>query len=158
DQTRCLHLVASAGRSLVTPSETWTRIHGAFRRMPLGARKIGQIAARETPIWIPDVRKDSAWIARPERARAEDIRSFAGHPLIFRRELLGVLAVFSREEIDADTHGWLRVFAAQASMAIANARAFTELRTSQASLARVTRLLTIGELTASIAHEVSQPL
>jgi signal transduction histidine kinase len=158
DQTRCLHLVASAGRPLVAPSETWARIDGAFRRMPLGARKVGQIAVRGESIWIPDVREDSTWIAHPEWVRSEGIHSFAGHPLIFRGELLGVLGVFSREEIDAETFGWLRAFAAQASMAIANAHAFAELRTSQESLARVTRLLTIGELTASIAHEVTQPL
>ena len=158
DQTRCLQLVASAGRPLDAPPETWSRIDGAFRRMPLGVRKVGQIAVRGEPIWIPDISKDSTWIVRPEWASAEGIRSFAGHPLIFRGELLGVLAVFRREEIDAETFGWLRAFAAQASMAIANAHAFAELRTSQESLARVTRLLTIGELTASIAHEVNQPL
>jgi signal transduction histidine kinase len=158
DQTRCLHLVASAGRPLVASPETWARIDGAFRRMPFGARKVGQIAARAEPIWIPDIREDSTWIARPEWARSERICSFAGHPLTFRGELLGVLAVFRREEIDAETCGWLRTFAAQASMAIANAHAFAELRASQASLAHVTRLLTVGELTASIAHEVNQPL
>jgi signal transduction histidine kinase len=158
NQTSCLHLAASAGRPLAAPPETWARIDGAFRRMPFGARKVGQIAARREAIWIPDVRNDSTWIADPEWARAERIRSFAGHPLVFRGELLGVLAVFRREEIDAEACGWLRTFAAQASMAIANANAFAELRASQASLARVTRLLTVGELAASIAHEVNQPL
>jgi PAS domain S-box-containing protein len=33
-----------------------------------------------------------------------------------------------------------------------------ELRNTQAELARMTRVMTIGQLTASIAHEVSQPL
>jgi PAS domain S-box-containing protein len=33
-----------------------------------------------------------------------------------------------------------------------------ELRNTQAELARITRVMTIGQLTASIAHEVSQPL
>jgi PAS domain S-box-containing protein len=37
-------------------------------------------------------------------------------------------------------------------------RAEEELRNSQAELARMTRVMTIGQLTASIAHEVSQPL
>jgi PAS domain S-box-containing protein len=37
-------------------------------------------------------------------------------------------------------------------------RAQEELRTAQAELARITRVMTIGQLTASIAHEVSQPL
>ncbi len=37
-------------------------------------------------------------------------------------------------------------------------QAEAELRESQATLAHVTRLTTIGELTASIAHEINQPL
>src|SRR5262245_44517871 len=42
DQTRCLHLAASAGRSL-DGAEEWTRLDGDFRRIPLKARKIGFI-------------------------------------------------------------------------------------------------------------------
>lgn len=38
DQSRCLHLVASAGRSRTEPPEAWTRIDGSFRRIPLGVR------------------------------------------------------------------------------------------------------------------------
>jgi PAS domain S-box-containing protein len=37
-------------------------------------------------------------------------------------------------------------------------RAQEELRTTQAELAHVNRVMTMGELTASIAHEVNQPL
>ncbi len=37
-------------------------------------------------------------------------------------------------------------------------RSEAELRNSQAELARMTRAMTIGQLTASIAHEVNQPL
>src|SRR5207249_4498886 len=45
EQSQCLHLVASGGRSAVTPSAEWTRLDGAFRRIPFGARKVGRIAA-----------------------------------------------------------------------------------------------------------------
>src|SRR5438874_6658414 len=34
DRSHCLHLVASAGRSAVTPATAWTRLDGAFRRIP----------------------------------------------------------------------------------------------------------------------------
>jgi C4-dicarboxylate-specific signal transduction histidine kinase len=37
-------------------------------------------------------------------------------------------------------------------------RAETALRTTQAALARASRIMTVGELTASIAHEINQPL
>ena len=47
DQTRCLHLVASAGSE-----EDWSRLNGAFRRIPLSARKAGEIGAGGAPILI----------------------------------------------------------------------------------------------------------
>lgn len=37
-------------------------------------------------------------------------------------------------------------------------RAEQALQESQAALARVARIVTMGELTASIAHEINQPL
>jgi transcriptional regulator with GAF, ATPase, and Fis domain len=128
DQTRCLHLVASAGRSRAEPPEAWTRTNGDFRRIPLGTGgKVGQIGMTGKSIWLPDIHLDYRWIARPEWARSESIRSFAGHPLVFRGEVLGVLGIFDRNEIDETVFGWLHTFAAQAAVAIANARAFGEL-------------------------------
>ena len=128
DQTRCLHLAASAGNPRLETLESWARTDGDFRRMPLAtARKVGQIATTGEGLLIEDIEQDSAWIARPEWARAEGIRSFAGHPLAFRGEVLGVLAVFCREGLGAASFEQLRAFAAQAAVAIANARAFAEV-------------------------------
>src|ERR1041384_1830430 len=41
-KARCLHLVASAGQSH-TDGRQWNATDGAFRRFPLGVRKIGRI-------------------------------------------------------------------------------------------------------------------
>jgi transcriptional regulator with GAF, ATPase, and Fis domain len=127
DQTQCLHLVASAGAPSKTSGEDWSRLNGAFRRFPLNVRKIGRIGATGDPILIKDIQKEGEWIARPEWAAQEGIRSFAGQPLIFRDEILGVLAIFSRERLDEQEFGWLRVFADHVAVAIANARAFEEI-------------------------------
>ena len=59
--------------------------------------------------------------------RHESIACFAGQPLVFRDETLGVLAVFRRAPINEQEFGWLRMFANQAAAAVANARAFSEL-------------------------------
>ncbi len=127
DQTRCLHLVASAGNPRNEPQQRWSRIDGDFRRFPLGVRKVGRIAATGESLLVAEIERDAAWIARPEWARTEGIRSFAGHPLVFRGEVLGVLAVFCREGIGSERFEQLRGFAAQAAVAIANSRAFAEL-------------------------------
>ena len=52
-RVRCLHLAASAGRSRVDGTE-WTGIEGAFRRIPLGVRKIGQVGSSGKSFLIED--------------------------------------------------------------------------------------------------------
>jgi formate hydrogenlyase transcriptional activator len=123
-QARCLHLVASAGRSQVDAEADWTTIDGAFRRFPLGVRKIGRIAESGAALHIEDVRDDSPWIARPEWVRAEGIRAFAGHPVTHHGETLGVLGVFLRTPLVEESADWLRMLAQQIGASIANARAF----------------------------------
>jgi transcriptional regulator with GAF, ATPase, and Fis domain len=127
DQSRCLHLAASSGRSLAEPGVDWTRTEGDFRRFPLGVRKVGQIAATATPLLVADTAQQSEWIVRPEWASREQIRCFAGQPLVFGQETLGVLAVFSRVELSEIDFRWLRLFADQAAITIINARAFEEI-------------------------------
>ncbi|MEK0450406.1 MAG: hypothetical protein RL088_2674 [Verrucomicrobiota bacterium] len=126
EQTRCLHLVASAGNSETADTDL-TRTDGAFRRFPLGGRKIGTIAKTGQPMLLPGVRGDEAWIADREWFDRERIQTFAGHPLVFRGEVLGVLAIFDRLILDSTDFEWLRVFADHAAVSIANARAFEEI-------------------------------
>jgi transcriptional regulator with GAF, ATPase, and Fis domain len=133
DQARCLHLVASAGRSL-DGTEDWARLSGDFRRIPLGIRKVGHIGATGSPVLLGDIASDTHWAPRTEWIARESIRSFAGHPLIFRGETLGVLGVFSRTPLDDDAFEWLRMFANHAAVSIANARAFAEIERLRAHL------------------------
>ena len=126
DQTRCLHLSASAGKPLDGRVD-WTRLDGAFRRFPLGVRKIGRIGENGTGILIEDVARDHEWIARTDWARHERIVSFGGQPLIFNGEILGVLGVFNRDPCDHRAFAWLRTFADHAAIAIAHARALNRI-------------------------------
>jgi transcriptional regulator with GAF, ATPase, and Fis domain len=73
-----------------------------------------------------DLATDPA-IHRPAWAKSEGIVAFAGQPLIFKGETLGVLAVFSRAHIGQGQFEWVRTFADHAAVALANARAFEEL-------------------------------
>jgi transcriptional regulator with GAF, ATPase, and Fis domain len=131
----CLHLVASKGRSVLDPRATWDRLDGAFRRFPLGVRKVGQIAETGEPLEIPDLSPAPPdWVARPEWIRAEEIAGFGGQPLIHRGQVLGVLAVFARGSIGAECMGWLRTIADHAAAAIATARAFEEIEQLRAKL------------------------
>jgi transcriptional regulator with GAF, ATPase, and Fis domain len=127
DQDRCLHLTASEGRNL-KGEKVWTGLDGRFGRFPIGVRKVGHVAKSGEAIHLDDLMKrESAWIADPEWIQAERINGIAAHPLKFQDDVLGVIAVFSRKNISKENFEWLRVFAEQASIAIANARAFEEI-------------------------------
>jgi transcriptional regulator with GAF, ATPase, and Fis domain len=135
DRTECLHLVASAGRSRVDPEADWSRRDGAFRRFPLGVRKIGTIAQSEEPLRLEDVAAESSWIVRPEWVRDEGIVAFLGQPVIAAGFVRGVLAVFLREPLADESADWLRMLSQQIGASIANAEAFAEIERLQRQLA-----------------------
>ena len=134
NQAQCLHLVASAGAPLDSPGEDWSFLEGQYRRIPLGHRKVGEIGKTGKSILIADNAAETEWIGRPEWARREGVRAFAGYPLVSRGEILGVLAVFSREALCQQDFEWLRIFADQVAVAITNARAFEKIRQSEKAL------------------------
>jgi transcriptional regulator with GAF, ATPase, and Fis domain len=130
DRSSCLHLSASAGTSLT--GEHWSQLDGTFRRVPFGNARMDfcpspvRAIATDRAGQLLHVSACSQW-AHPEWIQRETIESFAGHPLVFRDETLGVLGVFRRALINEQEFGWLQVFANQAAAAVANARAFSEL-------------------------------
>lgn len=123
----CLHLVASAGRSSCDATVDWNRVDGKFKRFPMGNRKVGHIAATGQPVVVESIPDDSQWIAYPEWAKAEKINGFAGHPMRFHGEILGVLAVFTKTRITQSALDILNIIANHAATAIANARAFEQI-------------------------------
>ena len=128
DQERCLHLKASEGRPTNPLSgHKWYRMDGDFRRFPLGIRIIGRIGATGQSEHLLDTAGDNEWIGRDDWLRREGIRSFVGHPLRFRGEVLGVLGVFTREQLGPEEVAWLRLFADHAAVAISNARALEQI-------------------------------
>ncbi len=130
----CLHLVASAGHSVAEDDADWSRTDGAFRRFALGSRKVGWIAATGKPVEVNNVEHDSKWIARPDWAHREKILGFGGQPLLYKGEVLGVLAVFTRILLEHEELVWMRMIADHAATAIVNARAFEQIHRLQDQL------------------------
>jgi transcriptional regulator with GAF, ATPase, and Fis domain len=165
-----LHLVASAGRpfSLQYRNEDWSRRNGEFHKISLGRGKVGTIGSSAEPILIKRIEDDYKWILKPEWARTEGLRSFAGHPLIFRNEIVGVVAVFSHDPLDENEFEWLRVFGAALAAAICNSRDFdrleiyqkrldsenTYLREEVAAISGATRLLGDSEAIRRVVERI----
>ena len=135
NQTQCLHLVASMAKPTSEASgEAWHRMDGDFQRFPLNVRIIGRIGATGRSEHRLDTTADEEWIGRDDWLQHEGIRTFVGHPLQFRGKILGVLGVFTREQLGTEKAAWLRLFADHAATAIANARAFEEIERLQGQL------------------------
>jgi PAS domain S-box-containing protein len=89
-----LELQASAGM--------YTHIDGGHSRVPVGELKIGLIARQRQPHLTNDVPNDPR-VSDKEWARRERMVAFAGYPLTIEDRLVGVMAMFSREELARDT-------------------------------------------------------
>ena len=114
-RSNCLHLRASSGLS--------THLDGEHRRIPIGALKIGHIAASRNPVCTNDVVNDER-IPNKQWLRENGLCAFAGYPLIFKEELLGVLAMFSQRIIHEDDFDRLGTVALQAAIAVKNAQLY----------------------------------
>ncbi|MEG4840424.1 GAF domain-containing protein [Microcoleus sp. B9-D4] len=94
EEGNVLELQASAG--------IYTHIDGAHSRIAVGEFKIGLIALERQPHITNSVKEDPR-IKDKEWAAREGMVAFAGYPLIVDNQLLGVIAMFARQELNEST-------------------------------------------------------
>jgi predicted ATPase/signal transduction histidine kinase len=140
--------------------------------LPLG---IFMTVARTRRRVLLDDACGSSEFAQDRDVTQRGLRSVLCMPLLKQSELVGILYVENNLISGAFTEEkttLLEVFASQAAISLENARLYAdciqsnslrevaekELRDSREELARVASLTTMGQLVASITHEVSQPL
>lgn len=86
---------------------------------------------------------------------------FAVAPLIASDRVLGVVVadnLFNHQPIDDEDVQLLATLSHQAGLAIANAKAYTELQRTQQELVRAEKMATVGEMAARVSHEIRNPL
>jgi transcriptional regulator with GAF, ATPase, and Fis domain len=133
DRTQCLHLAASAARPLGGVPVLHSNLLGSFRRIPIGAFKVGTVAKTGATVVVSDPAHDPN-IKRPEWVASERILAFAGQPLVTRGELLGVLGVFLRVSITPAGLDILHILANHLAAAMSTARAFDQIETMRRRL------------------------
>lgn len=119
----------------------------------------GRVWSSKRPAWIRDVTLDDNF-PRSVLARKSGLKAAFALPIISGDEVIAVIEFFLREPQDEDDR-LVKVVAgvaAQLDLAIERKLAEEQLRRTQGELAHVSRVTTMGELAASIAHEVNQPL
>jgi PAS domain S-box-containing protein len=131
-----LELRASAGQ--------YTHLNGPHSRIAVGDLKIGKIAQDLEPQLTNDVQHDPR-ISDHAWARREGMVSFAGYPLLVGERAVGVMAMFARHPLGAET---LDAFK---SVADAVALAIEQGRTRQALLQRERQFETLANSIPQLA-------
>ena len=119
----------------------------------------GRVWFNREPAYIPDIVRDADFVRAPIAAR-EILHAGFGVPILLGGDVLGVMEFFSHEirQPDRDLLAMMATIGSQIGQFIERKQAEEALRHAQAELAHVTRVATLGEMSASIAHEINQPL
>jgi PAS domain S-box-containing protein len=148
--------------------ETWSPATAARPGFELATRAIsfgpgmglpGRVWSSGGPVCIRDVALDPE-LPRAKSAAKEGLHAAFAFPVMLKSGIVGVIELFSREVRDAD-RGLLQMMAAigsQVAQFIERTRAEDALRDAREQLAQASRIATVAELSATIAHEINQPL
>ena len=151
---RCVELWHKA--SIEVPE--FERVSREFTFVP-GLGLPGRVWSSLEPEYIPDVVSDENF-PRGSIAEREGLHSAFGFPILLGGDVLGVIEFFSREirQPDQELLNMLAAIGSQISHFIERKRAEGAFRKSQMQLAHANRVATVGQLSASINHEVNQPI
>ena len=119
----------------------------------------GRVWSSHEPAYIPDVVHDANF-PRASIAAREGLHAAFAFPIMLGGDVLGVMEFFSHEirRPEQELLNMMATLGSQIGQFIERKQAEDALHHAQAELAHVTRVATLGEMTASIAHEINQPL
>jgi transcriptional regulator with GAF, ATPase, and Fis domain len=125
----CLHLSVEGGAVPHKPGEPATPI-------PVGTGDLGQVAA--AGLGVARQKSDADWeqVADPAWLMGENIEGFAVTPIVFKEEVLGVIVAYLRHEMRGESLPYWQVFGSYIGAAVANARAFEEIKRLNTQLAQ----------------------
>ncbi len=148
--------------------EVWTayREFMPFVRVQLGDDVAGVAAEQRSGLFVNEYRTWSK--ANPLFLSRTPISAVLAEPLLYRNKLIGALALFHNNDehrFTEEERQLVMLLAAQAAIAIENARLFTELNQSfqhlqqaQDTLVRTEKLRALGQMAAGIAHDLNNML
>jgi PAS domain S-box-containing protein len=119
----------------------------------------GRVWSSREPAYVPDVVYDANF-PRASIAAREGLHAAFAFPILLGGDVSGVMEFFSHEirQPEQELLAMMATLGSQIGQFIERKRAEDALRHARADLAHVARVSTLGEMTASIAHEINQPL
>lgn len=108
-------------------------------------------------MYIPDTHSDDRYQVW---SGASQVRCWIGAPLIVAQEMIGYVTVdcYEPEGLTKNDADVVQAFAHQVAQTIYNARLFEQLHDTQAQLIQRERLAALGQMAATVAHELRNPL
>jgi PAS domain S-box-containing protein len=153
--TNCLR----HGAAPSLPNAYTEAIDGAVIGPSVGS--CGTAAYRAEPVIVSDIATDPLWADFRDLASAHGLRACWSTPILSSAgKVLGTFATYYREprSPSSQEQNVIERITHLAGIAIEREQGEEALRQAQTDLARVNRATTMGELTASLAHEVNQPI
>jgi signal transduction histidine kinase len=118
-----------------------------------------RLVESRSPVHVADMAAEPAY-REFSRAKSFGARTLLLVPMLKEDELIGAIGI-ARTQVQPFTDAQIDLitdFAAQATVALESTRRERRYREMQSELAHANRVATMGQLTASITHEVNQPL
>jgi two-component system NtrC family sensor kinase len=115
---------------LQASSGIYTHIDGPHGRVPVGMFKIGLIAQERQPHLTNQVLEDPR-VGDKEWAKREGMVAFAGYPLILEDNLIGVIAMFSKQPLSDSTLEALKLAANEIALGIKRVKTEQALKESE---------------------------
>jgi signal transduction histidine kinase len=138
-----------------------SQMRSSFPVLADKGRLLTRLARSALPIHIPDLTalegdRGHYWIA----AVNAGFRTGLAVPLLKDNKIVGTISL-CRKQVQPFSDKQISIFgdfAAQATIALESTRRERQYREMQCELAHANRVATMGQLTASIAHEIKQPI
>ena len=162
--------VESGSLVVLTATEELAGALGRDIRFPKGIGAVGRAVEERTVVASPNALTDARIIMTPELRRSIEgapWRAVLAVPLLVGDRVIGAIGIGDREGrvFEADEIRFAEAFAAQAALALENAklygearRAYEDLSRAQEELLRAETLRAVGQLAAGAAHHLNNLL
>lgn len=126
-------------------------------RLKVGEGIAGWVAREGESLIVNEVEKDSRWSARADTKSSFKTKSVMCVPLIFKSKISGVMEVINKKDngaFSSEDQQILEALAAQAAVAIENARLFKEVREKKEELEAIFKGMSDGAVITDANYQV----